>query len=66
MMETGCFYEGSPSELSVREIVRHAVGYELTQMALNAAMRVHTPHSYRCSVLKDSVSPLTVTAGWRQ
>ncbi|MDE0921486.1 hypothetical protein [Aurantimonas coralicida] len=63
MNEAGCFYDGSPSELGVREIVRHGVGYELTQIALNAAMRVHTPHSYRCSVLLDGASPLAIAVG---
>ena len=48
------------------EITEDTPDYDLTQMALNAAMRVHTPHSYRCSVLLDGASPLAIARGWRR
>jgi len=70
MRDVDCFYDGSPSELSMREMVRHSVGYELTEMSVASAMRVHTPHSYRCAVMKDSTAPAalltspTLTKAW--
>ncbi|NDV87065.1 hypothetical protein GTW51_10160 [Aurantimonas aggregata] len=55
------------AEQQVRDDVRYHVGFEMTDMALDAAkLRFRTEHLYRCSVLRGDASPVAILAGLRR